>query len=41
MRATTFIAMWKRRKSTRKQPEMLITNFLPKEELVKKQPIMF
>ena len=36
-----FIDMWKRMKSTRKQPEMLITNFLPNEELVKKQPIMF
>jgi hypothetical protein len=39
--ATMFIDMWKRIKSTRKQPVMLITNFLPREELVRKQPIMF
>jgi hypothetical protein len=40
MIATTFIDMWKRTKSTRKHPEMLITNFLPRDELVKKQPII-
>ena len=39
--AVMFIAMWKRMNSTRKQPVTLITNFLPREELVKKQLIMF
>ena len=28
-----FIDMWKSRKSTRKQPEILITSFLPIDEL--------
>jgi len=40
MIATMFMDMWKRIKSTRKHPVTLITNFLPSEELDKKQLIM-
>ncbi len=35
-----FIDMWKRMNSTRNAPVMLITNFLPSEDLVKKQLIV-
>ena len=38
--ATMFIDMWKRMKSTRNTPVTLITNFLPSEELDRKQLIM-
>ena len=38
--ATMFIDMWKRMKSTRNMPVTLITNFLPSEELDRKQLIM-
>ena len=34
--AAMFIDMWKSRKSTRKQPEILITSFLPIDELQRK-----
>ena len=32
--------MWKRMKSTRKHPEILITSFFPTDELVRKQFIV-
>ena len=34
-----FMAMWNRMKSTSAQPEMLITSFLPTEELQRKELI--
>ena len=40
MIAAMFIDMWKRMKSTRNMPVTLITNFLPSEELDRKQLIM-
>ena len=40
MIAVMFIDMWKRMKSTRNAPVTLMTNFLPSEELDRKQLIM-
>ena len=40
MIANMFMDICKRRKSTSKHPVTLITNFLPSEELDKKQLIM-